>query len=127
MLLRRISHSRDAAEGGIERVLAKAVEALDLASLDPRTKGASSGRIYINFLPVQTNGPFDAAVSSLSRPKSWNSSAVTPQTSSLDRWMKWRSDSASRKSRFTCPSACANYGNVDVWPVAQSRCLQRVS
>ena len=65
MLLRRISHSRDAAEGGIERVLAKAVEALDLASLDPRTKGASSGRIYINFLPVQTDGPFDQAVSSL--------------------------------------------------------------
>ena len=65
MLLRRISHSRDAAEGGIERVLAKAVEALDLASLDPRTKGASSGRIYINFLPVQTDGPFDQTVSSL--------------------------------------------------------------
>lgn len=65
MLLRRISHSRDATEGGIERVLAKAVEALDLASLDPRTKGASSGRIYINFLPVQTDGPFDAAVSTL--------------------------------------------------------------
>ena len=65
MLLRRISHSRDAAEGGIERVLAKAVEALDLAALDPRTKGASSGRIYINFLPVQTDGPFDTSVASL--------------------------------------------------------------
>ena len=65
MLLRRISHSRDAAEGGIERVLAKAVEALDLASLDPRTKGASSGRVYINFLPVQMDGPFDQTVSSL--------------------------------------------------------------
>jgi acetyl-CoA carboxylase/biotin carboxylase 1 len=65
MLLRRISHSRDAADGGIERVLGKAVEALDLASLDPRTKGTSSGRIYINFLPVQTNSPFDVCVSSL--------------------------------------------------------------
>uniref|UniRef100_A0A7S0X6J4 Acetyl-CoA carboxylase n=2 Tax=Mantoniella antarctica TaxID=81844 RepID=A0A7S0X6J4_9CHLO len=65
MLLRRISHSRDAAEGGIERVLVKAVEALDLARLDPRTKGASSGRIYINFLPLQTDSPFDVTVSSL--------------------------------------------------------------
>ena len=46
-------------------MLAKAVEALDLASLDPRTKGASSGRVYINFLPVQTDGPFDQTVSSL--------------------------------------------------------------
>ena len=65
ILLRRISHSRDAAEGGIERVLGKAVEALDLARLDPRTKGASSGRIYINFLPAQTNSPFDTIVTSL--------------------------------------------------------------
>jgi acetyl-CoA carboxylase/biotin carboxylase 1 len=65
LLLRRISHSRDAAEGGIERVLGKAVEALDLARLDPRTKGASSGRIYINFLPVQSNGPFDTSVNYL--------------------------------------------------------------
>ena len=65
MLLRRISHSRDAADGGIERVLGKAVEALDLASLDPRTKGTSSGRIYINFLPLQTSSPFDACVSAL--------------------------------------------------------------
>lgn len=65
MLLRRISHSQDAATGGIERVLAKAVEALDLAALDPRTKGASSGRIYINFLPVQTDGAFESAVSGL--------------------------------------------------------------
>lgn len=65
MLLRRISHSRDAAEGGIERVLAKALEALNLARLDPRTKGASSGRIYINFLPLQAGKEFDVAVSSL--------------------------------------------------------------
>ena len=65
MLLRRISHSRDAADGGIERVLGKAVEALDLASLDPRTKGTSSGRIYINFLPLQTSGPFEACVGAL--------------------------------------------------------------
>jgi len=65
MLLRRISHSRDAADGGVERVLGKAVEALDLARLDPRTKGASSARIYINWLPVQSNGLFDTTVNFL--------------------------------------------------------------
>ena len=52
VLLRRISHSKDALQGGLERVLSKAIEALGLAALDPRTLRKSSARVYINFLPT---------------------------------------------------------------------------
>jgi len=53
LLLRRISHSKDVAEGGLERILLKALDAVELAMLDPRATSTSSSRIYINVLPEQ--------------------------------------------------------------------------
>ena len=65
LLLRRLSHSKDVMEGGLERVLDKAVEALSLSLMDSRAKGASSSRIYVNFLPHLEEQNFSVAISSL--------------------------------------------------------------
>jgi len=65
MLLRRLSHSKDVMEGGLERVLDKALEALSLSLMDSRSKGASSSRIYVNFLPHLESENIGTAVSAL--------------------------------------------------------------
>ena len=65
LLLRRLSHSKDTMEGGLERVLNKAVEALSLSMLDNRAKGVSSSRIYVNFLPHLEEQSMVAAIAAL--------------------------------------------------------------
>jgi len=65
LLLRRLSHSKDAMDGGLERVLNKAVEALSLSMMDSRSKGVSSSRIYVNFLPFLEEENFGVAVTQL--------------------------------------------------------------
>lgn len=51
LLLRRISHSRDVAEGGLYRILSKALDSIDLAMLDPRATTTTSTQIYVNVIP----------------------------------------------------------------------------
>lgn len=60
LLLRRISHSRDIAKGGLERILTKAIDALQLAMLDPRAQQTSSTRLYLNVLPELKDKDFEA-------------------------------------------------------------------
>ena len=59
------SHSKDTMEGGLERVLNKAVEALSLSMLDNRYQGVSSSRIYVNFLPHLEEQSMVAAIAAL--------------------------------------------------------------
>ncbi|GHP11480.1 carboxyl transferase domain [Pycnococcus provasolii] len=51
LLLRRITHSKDVMDGGLERIMTKALDGLDLAVLDPRGNTCSSSRIYVNSIP----------------------------------------------------------------------------
>ncbi|XRB18911.1 acetyl-CoA carboxylase [Pseudoscourfieldia marina] len=51
LLLRRITHSKDVMDGGLERITTKALDGLDLAVLDPRGNTCSSSRIYVNSIP----------------------------------------------------------------------------
>mmetsp|Transcript_38904 Transcript_38904/g.69658 ORF Transcript_38904/g.69658 Transcript_38904/m.69658 type:complete len:2180 (-) Transcript_38904:244-6783(-) len=52
LLLRRIAHSSDTMDGGLERLITKSVDAAELALLDPAASTISSVHLYINFLPV---------------------------------------------------------------------------
>eukprot|EP00958_Prasinococcus_capsulatus_P024488 scaffold3827_cov394-Prasinococcus_capsulatus_cf.AAC.7 len=65
LLLRRISHSKDICSGGLERILLKAFESVELAMLDPRAAGTSSTRLYFNMLPYIGDGDCMATVDSL--------------------------------------------------------------
>ena len=65
LLLRRLSHSKDIMDGGLERVLSKALEAVSLSLVDSRAKGVSSSRLYVNFLPLFEELNFNTAISSL--------------------------------------------------------------
>jgi acetyl-CoA carboxylase/biotin carboxylase 1 len=56
LFLRRISHSKDVSAGGLERVLVKALDSVELAMLDPRAAAASSTRLYFNILPTIDEG-----------------------------------------------------------------------
>jgi acetyl-CoA carboxylase/biotin carboxylase 1 len=56
LFLRRISHSKDVSAGGLERVLVKALDSVELAMLDPRAAAASSTRLYFNMLPTIDEG-----------------------------------------------------------------------
>jgi len=56
LFLRRISHSKDVSAGGLERVLTKALDSVELAMLDPRASSTSSTRLYFNFLPTIHEG-----------------------------------------------------------------------
>ena len=55
LYLRRISHSKDVTTGGLERVLVKALDSVELGMLDPRAAATSSTRLYFNFLPLLTD------------------------------------------------------------------------
>lgn len=65
LLLRRLSHSKDMMDGGLERVLGKALEAVSLSLVDSRAKGVSSSRLYVNFLPVFEDLNFNTAVATM--------------------------------------------------------------
>jgi len=66
LFLRRISHSKDVAAGGLERILAKALDSLELAVLDPKAAATMSSRLFVNFLPALDEGGMAAAVASYS-------------------------------------------------------------
>mmetsp|Transcript_26894 Transcript_26894/g.75704 ORF Transcript_26894/g.75704 Transcript_26894/m.75704 type:complete len:1855 (+) Transcript_26894:1371-6935(+) len=50
LLLRRVAHSGDTLETGLDRVLKKSLAAAELALLDPAAASISSVHLYINFL-----------------------------------------------------------------------------
>jgi len=61
LFLRRISHSKDVTTGGLERVLVKALDSVELAMLDPRAAATTSTRLYFNFLPLLSDAGKTAA------------------------------------------------------------------
>jgi hypothetical protein len=55
LFLRRISHSTDFFEGGAERMLVKATEAMEIALRDPRVEPTCPTSMFISMM-VETNG-----------------------------------------------------------------------
>jgi len=51
LFLRRVSHSADLMEGGAERMLAKAVDAIELALRDPRVEATCPTSIFLSVMP----------------------------------------------------------------------------
>jgi len=59
MFLRRISHSTDFTEGGAERMLTKALDAIELAVRDPRVEVSCPTSLFISIMPEMA-GTLDA-------------------------------------------------------------------
>ena len=64
LFFRRISHSKDFTSGGCERIIGKALDALQLAMKEPKVSNSASSRIFINILPA-FRGELDATLNNL--------------------------------------------------------------
>jgi len=61
MFLRRISHSDDFLSGGAERMLSKALDAIELAVRDPRVEMSCPTSIFISIMPEMIGGQMETA------------------------------------------------------------------